>query len=728
MKKYINTSNYYLSTTTSKIENTGTSGTFDVSDVTVDWVTLPLTGYYWVDVDFGDSSKREIFRIVSRSWYTLTYDDRISPYGMKTHQSWASVGLRDFSQLLNSLSTNTDNFWEVEQTGDLSILVRGGNVFLSGSAKADTWVKEISSSQFDLQANTVTYIVVDIDEILYSFAAITNTDYLLDEWQYPIAKITTWANAINEIKDLRSTMIGGWDMRSAVYDPEWKRRELYLMDNMEQSVDWQHLFVNQAQVDLWNSYQTTKQDLLISWTNIKTINNTSVLWSWNIDTNQVSNDTYSDSWDWVDNIAPSKNAVYDKIKTIDIDVSWKQDTLIPGNNIQIAADWKTISATDTTYVAWDFDIKDLADSTSLRNKWDNKQNALVAWPNITIDWNTISAINTLYFAWAWLTLNGTTFNNTWVLSVNWNNWAVTVDEFKPSNTGNVWQVLKKTSNGYEWSAETDAVTSVNWQTWAVVVNEFSPLNVWETWQVLKKTSTWYSWWNESWGGGWDYTAWEGINISSQNEISNTWVLSINNQTGDVTIDAIGSSNNTYDDVIHLTQAQFDALAVKDPNTLYSTPDDTDWEGFAPANAWTTWQVLTKTANSYQWSDASVTSVNWQTGDVSLSIPTNTSDLTNDSWFVTNQVSDDSYSSNWNGDTTHAPSKNAMYNKINSLDTDLNNKQDTLVSWTNIKTINGESVLGSGDISVSSLVEYTQAEYDALPSSKESDGVWRLIYE
>lgn len=282
MKKYINTSNYYLSTTTSRIENTGTSGTFDVSDVTVDWVTLPLTGYYWVDVDFGDSSKREIFRIVSRAWYTLTYDDRISPNGMSTHQSWASVGLRDFSQLLNSLSTNTDNFWEVEQTGDLSILVRGGNVFLSGSAKADTWVKEISSSQFDLQANTVTYIVVDIDEILYSFTAITNTDYLLNEWQYPIAKITTGASAITEIKDLRSTMIGGWDMRSAVYDPELKRKELYLMDNMEQSVDWQHMFVTQAQISLWNSFEEGKQDTLISWESIKTFNNESILWSWNI--------------------------------------------------------------------------------------------------------------------------------------------------------------------------------------------------------------------------------------------------------------------------------------------------------------------------------------------------------------------------------------------------------------------------------------------------------------
>jgi hypothetical protein len=33
----------------------------------VDGVTLPLEGYYWVDVDFGDVSKREIFRIKNRA-------------------------------------------------------------------------------------------------------------------------------------------------------------------------------------------------------------------------------------------------------------------------------------------------------------------------------------------------------------------------------------------------------------------------------------------------------------------------------------------------------------------------------------------------------------------------------------------------------------------------------------------------------------------------------------
>ena len=41
MKKYINTSNYYLSSTTSIIPNSRNTGTFDVADVTVDWVTLP---------------------------------------------------------------------------------------------------------------------------------------------------------------------------------------------------------------------------------------------------------------------------------------------------------------------------------------------------------------------------------------------------------------------------------------------------------------------------------------------------------------------------------------------------------------------------------------------------------------------------------------------------------------------------------------------------------------
>ena len=65
----------------------------------------------------------------------------------------------------------------------------------------------------------------------------------------------------------------------------------------------------------------------------------------------------------------------------------------------------------------------------------------------------------------------------------------------------------------------------------------------------------------------------------------------------------------------------------------------------------------------------VTSVNGQKGDVRLSIPTDTSDLTNNAHFVTEDY--------------HDPSK-----------------QDTLVSGQNIKTINNQSIVGPGNITIS----------------------------
>ena len=65
----------------------------------------------------------------------------------------------------------------------------------------------------------------------------------------------------------------------------------------------------------------------------------------------------------------------------------------------------------------------------------------------------------------------------------------------------------------------------------------------------------------------------------------------------------------------------------------------------------------------------VTSVNGQKGDVRLSIPTDTSDLTNNAHFVTEDYHDST-------------------------------KQNTLVSGQNIKTINNQSILGSGNITIS----------------------------
>jgi hypothetical protein len=307
--------------------------------------------------------------------------------------------------------------------------------------------------------------------------------------------MVVWNNAISEIIDLRWTIINQGNMHKSIYDKHWVNDDAFEMDNMIQSVDWLHMFVTQSQIDLWNSYQNTKQDLLVSWDNIKTINNISVLWNWNIDTNQVSNNSYSDSWSWVNDIAPSKNAVYNKFENVNSDIT----------NL-----WNNIQSINSDIEDIDYNISDIVSNVDdinntvqwLSSSIDNKQNKLTAWQNIQINWDTISAIDTKYTAWTWLSLNNTTLNNTWVLSVNNQNWNVTVSEFTPSNTGNAWQVLKKTSNGYEWGVGVGAVTSVNWQTGAVTVNEFTPRNQWNTWQVLKKTSSWYNWQDESWWGGW----------------------------------------------------------------------------------------------------------------------------------------------------------------------------------------------------------------------------------
>lgn len=106
----------------------------------------------------------------------------------------------------------------------------------------------------------------------------------------------------------------------------------------------------------------------------------------------------------------------------------------------------------------------------------------------------------------------------------------------------------------------------------------------------------------------------------------------------------------------------------------------------------------------------------------LGIPTKTSELTNDSGFLTS-IPDE-------------------YVTETELNAGLGNKQDTLVSGTNIKTVNGESLLGSGNIdieSVSNPVTYgsgtqpqvhtilvvTQSEYDAI-SSKDPNTQYLIV--
>ena len=147
------------------------------------------------------------------------------------------------------------------------------------------------------------------------------------------------------------------------------------------------------------------------------------------------------------------------------------------------------------------------------NTFNNKQNKLLAGVGIVINWDSIA---TSLVAW-----NG--------ININWN--VITnTKPFDPTNESQsqAWQILRKWwTNTYYWDNENSWVTSVNWRTWAVTVEEFLPRGTWYAWQVLKLNSNWtYSWQNDNtwgwWGGGWTtYYGWDYITIDPNDYINNT---------------------------------------------------------------------------------------------------------------------------------------------------------------------------------------------------------------
>ena len=71
---------------------------------------------------------------------------------------------------------------------------------------------------------------------------------------------------------------------------------------------------------------------------------------------------------------------------------------------------------------------------------------------------------------------------------------------------------------------------------------------------------------------------------------------INNWT-EYKIGSVDSSNDTYNNIVHISQEDYDALENPDENTLYSTPD---WEAewfVEDTPFWSSWDWVTDKAPS-----------------------------------------------------------------------------------------------------------------------------------
>lgn len=326
---------------------------------------------------------------------------------------------------------------------------------------------------------------------------------------------------------------------------------------------------------------------------------------------------------------------------VDTELLKKQDLLTPWTRITIQTDpvsWDLVISADVSGVmTYMWNVTDASQlPTTWQNQWDcwyaETEKTMYAWDGTQwndIGWTGIDLTN--YFN---LNVNTSDDITEWSIhlfctAIEKNYWDNKQDPLTAGTniTIDANNVISAVDTTYSAGTGIDI-------TGTVISNDlpFDPENAWAMWQLLQKTSSWYKW------------------------INPNFVISVNNQTWVVTVDE-----------------------------------------FTPANQWTAGQVLKKTQDWYEWQNETAGQYTWDTwiqvNQASKTIkntlpfsPTNTgragqviklnSDWVTYSWQNDESwwgggwwgwsVSNNPYWPSWDWDTTHAPSKNAIYDKIESM--------------------------------------------------------------
>lgn len=236
-----------------------------------------------------------------------------------------------------------------------------------------------------------------------------------------------------------------------------------------------------------------------------------------------------------------------------------------------------------------------------------------------------------------------------------------------------------------------------------------------------------------------------VNAKQDALVSGTNIKTINNESllgsGNITIAGGGST------VTGVTQAEYDAMeqaGTLDPTVLYVITDATgaDLSDYveltyletyyadkayvadyvaqhAPTPDLSAYVTKTELSNASYVTQSALNSMSY----VTASALSNMGYLTS---IPSEYVTESELSAK--GYITSIPSEYVTESELSGMSyattSQLANKQDTLVSGTNIKTVNNNSLLGSGNISITSsgnlISEVTQAEYDAMEQAGTLD--------
>ena len=267
-----------------------------------------------------------------------------------------------------------------------------------------------------------------------------------------------------------------------------------------------HLFVDSTEKAYWN----WKQNALTAWTWI------------NIDLSNVISATPYTAW----NAISISGFQITNTKPFDPENSWTLSQILKKTSTGYrwadetiwvtSVNWRTWAVTVDEFQPWSWTTWQILRKTANGYEWSDESWWGGGWGHT-------------YYEGTWIDITNYVISNEWVLSVNNQTWAVTVNEVPTGGTTG--QVLTKTANGYWWMS---AMTSANVKQWVINSNTV-------TTATLQDIHTWVTADANNWAIIWDsYTndvflyhhtttgSWQtnlifyGVKRSSEKHTSNDW--------------------------------------------------------------------------------------------------------------------------------------------------------------------------------------------------------------
>ena len=436
---------------------------------------------------------------------------------------------------------------------------------------------------------------------------------------------------------------------------------------------------------------TTKQDVLVSGTNIKTINGTSLLGSGNIEV--------------AANVDLSNYATKEELNA-------KQDTLVSGTNIKTINGTSLLGSGDITIEggSGNVDLSNYYTKTET-NELVNPKLSQVTLTQAEYDALSTKENNVLYVISdaediKFKTINGQQITGEGNIEIKASADNVPTVQTTPKGTTSNYIYSTGTLDNYGVISDianfiTYSTDKASIKTWKNYWGEESA-NVHQNWSINGATTSEAGLMSAS-----DKTKLDGIDLSTKQDtlVSGTNIKTVNGTSllgsGNIEL-ATKAELATKQDVISDLETIRSGAALG-ATALQSVPDTYALKSEIP-------DITTK-------QDTLVSGTNIKTVNGTSLLGSGNIELATKAELATKQDVISDLETIRSGAALGATALQSVPDTyaLKSEIPDIATKQDTLVSGTNIKSINGTSLLGSGNIEIAKEWIGTQSEYDALPT-------------